>query len=231
MTITGAIHKVIVLVAVFTAANTSYAQTTFTNTPQDTLLDTMPLESGKVVDFTQQTITGDTLHLAWEKISESLPTGWIAYLCDYGNCYTTLPQSGTMYPVPPSDYGLMSLHIEAHTNFGTAVVRYALWDINTPNERDTLTWIITSNTTGIHAAEKGHELNVYSAGHTLYVQNPELNTITIEIYDLAGKFQFRYIASTSREILDMNFLADGLYTLCVWDNNKRFTNKIYIGNR
>ena len=66
-----------------------------------------------------------------------------------------------MLPVSPGDYGLLLIHITAHIDTGTAVIKYAVWDSISPSLKDTLTYIFTvNNITGIKDNETKTFFNI-----------------------------------------------------------------------
>ncbi|MEO8087154.1 MAG: multicopper oxidase domain-containing protein [Bacteroidota bacterium] len=120
----------------------SIAQT-YTISPDDTIQLTGVFEDLQTLSISQINNSADTLNLMWRKISESVPSNWNATVCDNSICYTTLVDSGSMNPVLPFDYGFILLHITPHVSYGTAKIRYSVWDINNPGSIDTLTFILT----------------------------------------------------------------------------------------
>ncbi|CAN5618435.1 hypothetical protein BH11BAC1_BH11BAC1_20120 [soil metagenome] len=122
----------------------SIAQT-YSISPNDTIQLTGALEDLQTLSISQINTSADTLNLMWRKVSESVPPNWDAYVCDNSICYTTLEDSGSMNPVLPSDYGFVLLHITPHVDYGTALIRYSVWDINNPGSIDTLTFRLTVN--------------------------------------------------------------------------------------
>jgi hypothetical protein len=74
------------------------------------------------------------------------------------------------------------LHITAHVNYGTATVRYAVWDIANPEIKDTLTYILTiSATLGISETENKNGFNIFP--------NPAKETINI-VFENDKQHQF-----------------------------------------
>lgn len=135
--------KLVVLTAFFGAVNTAFAQSYF-NSPNDTIVATVPLDDVSVLNITQVHSTLDTIYFRWHKVSVAMPATWEASICDNGNCYTNLKDSGMMTAIVPGDNGLMSLHINPHFEAGTGIIRYWLYATNTPAQVDTLTWIVTA---------------------------------------------------------------------------------------
>jgi hypothetical protein len=124
-------HKKIILwalVIIMTGARGLYAQS-YTNSPGDSIVRTTTVGGHTIVmNITQVHPTNDTLHFHWKKQFVSLPSGWIASICDNGLCFTSLVDSGMMIPIVPGDNGLMSIHCEADSNPVLGIIRYTLYE-------------------------------------------------------------------------------------------------------
>ncbi len=131
------------IAAAFAAIHSAGAQS-YSHVPGDTLTGHAAFHDVGVFNITQQHPTADTLYFTWYKQSVAMPLGWTASICDNGNCYTSLTDSGHMAPIVPGDNGLMSLHLDPGSEAGTGIIRYTLHAANSPGQIDTLTWIITA---------------------------------------------------------------------------------------
>src|SRR5215203_24908 len=127
---------------IIAAADSSFSQS-YLIMPGDSVQFTGVFDHLQTLSIQQVNTSADTIQLAWRKVSESVPSNWEALVCDNVMCYTSLVDSGTMNPVMPGDYGFVLLHITPHNNYGTAVVRYAVWDIDNSSTKDTLTYILS----------------------------------------------------------------------------------------
>ncbi|MBN8669990.1 MAG: T9SS type A sorting domain-containing protein [Chitinophagales bacterium] len=225
----GSQGVVMVVVAVLvTAAATSFAQSTFTVFPGDTLRDVITIGDKKILYIKQQSKNGDTLLLAWKKLSVSIADQWSAYICDNGTCYNNLPDTGTMAPVPPGEYGFLSLHINANVKPGTTTIRYMVWDIRQPSKIDTLTWIVTAFATGV-ANYQGITPRVYSNRKIIYLtQVSGLRGTDVVILDLTGKKILAKRMQNDNETLDMSSFPDGMYVVNLINIHQ--TVQVFIGN-
>lgn len=119
------------------------AAQSYEHQPGDTLRGQAAFNDISVFNIIQVHPGQDTLHFRWQRHSVAMPPGWTASICDNGNCYTELRDSGRMAPIVPGDNGLMSLHLDPGSTPGTGVVRYILEEENS-GRSDTLTWIISA---------------------------------------------------------------------------------------
>jgi hypothetical protein len=186
------IHRsVIVLIAVLlTAINTSFAQSYY-HSPNDTIISNAVFNDISVFNIVQIHPTADTLYFKWYKQSVSLPTTWEASICDNGNCYTTLKDSGMMAPIVPGDDGLMSLHIAPGSEAGTGIIRYTIFATNTPLQIDTLTWIVTATgETGIDGTNKTTPF-IYTENGGIICKNLNGNYVKAILYDANGRLLYQ----------------------------------------
>ncbi len=204
-------------------------------TPNDTITATAPFSALNHFTIQQNNLIKGTLVFSWQQILLDIPKGWTANLCDNGHCYPAFPTGGTMDTVFKGDYGLMSIGIFPDTISGTAVVRYAVWESNTPKHLDTLTWIISANeTTGTFKTKKNNDFSIYPN-----VANNNINIFTnlsagfqFLICDANGK-QIEKGNSTSNEIFisTANF-SNGNYTISIIDlNHNIYTKQLIIQHK
>ncbi|MDT3740199.1 MAG: T9SS type A sorting domain-containing protein [Candidatus Kapabacteria bacterium] len=218
-------HTLLALTLLLSAANLSFAQT-FSNSPNDTINVIGMMEDMATLNIQQLNISSNTITLKWEKVSENIPSAWEASVCDNKICYASLIDSGTMNPVNPADSGLLLLHITTHVNYGTAIVRYAVWDIANPAFRDTLTYILSVN--NFSTVSEINNLNALS----IY-PNPAFDNINIQT-NLQTAFIFSIIDITGNEIrkgfsevnsisLSTEELSSGVYFIQIKSKNNVFT--------
>ena len=117
--------------------------------PNDSIEITGVLEDLQTLSIQQENAISDTIYLGWEKVSAIVPEFWEASVCDNSLCYASLLDSGLMNPVFPGEYGLLLIHCTPHVMGGTAIIRYCVWDLSDPDNKDTLTYtlhVITTET-------------------------------------------------------------------------------------
>jgi hypothetical protein len=154
-------HLILLVAAILVATNITLSQT-FTNAPNDTIQMTGMMEDLETLSIQQINNSSNAIQLKWKKVSQSVPANWEASVCDNAICYTSLVNTGTMNPVNPADYGLLLLHITPHVNYGTAIIRYAVWDTINAAMKDTLTYILTVDaTSGISAEKNKKTFNIF----------------------------------------------------------------------
>ena len=207
--------------AMIAAADISFAQS-FSNTPNDTIYTAGMMEDLETLSIQQLNISTDTITLKWKKVSESVPLLWDASVCDNSICNTSLVDSGMMNPVVPTDYGLLLLHITAHVNYGTAIIRYAIWDTANPALKDTLTYILTvAATSGIAAAENKNDFSIFP--------NPAKENISLFFED-NKQHQFEIFNAVGEKIYSGNATGNCILPISNW-NNGLYTVSVYAVNK
>jgi hypothetical protein len=212
---------IVLSVAAFIAAIDICIAQSFLNMPNDTIIKVGALEDLETLSIQQINNTKDTIVLKWSKVSESVPDAWDASICDNSFCNTTLVNNGTMLPINPNEYGFLLLHITPKINYGTAIIRYAVWDEANPTIRDTLTFILSVKAvSGINEIKNKINWNIYP--------NPTSETINITSFKLSG-FNYLITDFTGKEIekgfsktnvISIANLQNGMYHISIIDGNK-----------
>lgn len=195
--------------------------------PGDTIVAQVVTDDLSVFNIMQENASTDTLYLAWEKVSDVLQGSWSAMICDNSVCYPDLKDSGSMLPVLPGEYGLLSLHITALAEGGEALIRYAVWEINNPLEKDTLTWIINSVITGVGAMED-HNLYTIVSGNQLLIHSSQNLKGTARLLNLQGTHMITGTLSGAESHINIGRLPSGIYILELAASTNRIRSKIWI---
>ncbi len=203
-------------------ANILFTQN-YTISPNDTITGTVPFNDIYHFNIEQTNLTNGKLVFSWQRITVEIPVGWEANLCDNGNCYAGFPLNGTMDTVFNGDYGLMSVAINPFEISGTGFFQYRIWEASTPDQQDTLTWIISSETpTKIYDSVNKNSMNLFP--------NPADQSITIKT-EFSQGFEFTitnmygqeiYSGNTNEDIsqLQTSALPNGIYFLSIIRENK-----------
>lgn len=196
--------------------------------PNDSIVLTGMQEDLHTLSIQQQNISADTIQLKWKKISESVPALWDASVCDNAFCNTSLVDSGMMNPVFPGDYGLILLHITPHVNYGTSVVQYAVWDILTPKQKDTLTYILTiNNPTGILDAEHPDDFSVFPnpATDKINVASKSNEPFSMCIFNCQGTQVFHALCIRDNLLANIKDISPGIYFMQIQRGDQILTHR------
>jgi len=220
----------LLITLLFTVLGETIAQS-YAIRPNDTISMAGMMEDLSTLTIEQVNTTSNTIILRWQKVSESVPANWEASVCDNQMCQTTLVDSGTMNPVLRSEYGLILLHITPHVNYGTCIVRYAVWDIASPSVKDTLTYILSmKETSEVRKVENKNEFSVFP--------NPVKNNLQIFsdpqqgswflITDILGKTVLNGLIESKVMTLSTDKLQNGFYSISFFDKSKNISTKKFI---
>jgi hypothetical protein len=215
---------ILLVITAFTSILFCNAQS-YINRPNDTIVVKGMMEDLETLSIQQVNMSTDTLHLLWEKISASVPPLWEASVCDNKICYTTLQTNGSMNPIYPYDSGFLLMHITAHVNPGTSIIRYAVWDANTPLKKDTLTYILNVFTANIKKTN-GETPLIWIAGNKFHLQNTNNNFTSISLMDLSGKLIFKSKINNMNAI-ELPYLSNALYFIQLNGEQNQFHQKLF----
>ncbi len=206
----------------------------YTITPNDTVISTVPFNDLYHLNIQQNNLTAGHLVFSWEKIEVSFTDGWEANLCDNGNCYAGFPDTGTMDTVFSGDYGLMSIGINPLEILGTATVQYIIWEENTPDQIDTLTWFVsTESPTNIENATALSNIFMYSnsADNQINIQTSLINGFDFVIRNMVGGGIISGKSTSSNLDISVNDLKSGIYLVSIVKNMQILkTTKLIIIN-
>lgn len=221
------VRIVLLLVAFFASTNCGFCQTFF-NSPDDTIEITGFLEDLQTLTIEQHNISNDTITLSWQKVSDTVPALWEASVCDNVFCYTSLVAGGIMNPIASGDLGFLLMHITAHVNYGTAVIRYAVWDVLNPSLKDTLTYILhVTNASAFNTLDKPGEAIVYPVpfNDVLNFKFPSNKICELQVESSEGKLIYSSVAGEDFQLATDNWTS-GIYFLKMKTQDGLFINKI-----
>jgi hypothetical protein len=209
--------QLIVVIVLFSAVTAAAYSQSYFHSPNDTLTSYTTVNNSVTMNITQVHTNNDTLQFVWKKFYVSLPAEWTAKICDNTTCYESLIDSSTTLPVFPGDDGLMLIHCYPNTNPGTGIIRYTIYEIHSPFQVDTLTWIINS----APAAAVDASSSIYSpytlTGNQFKLTDPAFTNLILA--DLNGKEVFSSTVSTSVYVQTPLLPANFYYLILSGTNN------------
>lgn len=206
--------RIFILLLIITGAVTSIKAQFYTISPNDTIIDIAPPSQLTIFDIYQHNATADTIQLAWTKVYESIPVGWDYSLCDLGTCYPGFPSSGSMALIAPPDSGFLGVNIDPYALPGTLTVRFYVYETSAPAAGDTLTWIITAQTTGTEEITSA-DFRIYPNPSTDHIQIDMQNETSASmcIYDLNGRVIVQKALVQDGEMVNVSNLPASTYIL------------------
>jgi len=205
--------------------NTLLAQN-YELSPGDSIVAGAQFDDLTVYNILQNNISADTLLMSWQKVSANVPAGWEALICDNNNCYADLKENGVMHAVPVGEYAFLSIHISPHTNSGTALIRYVVWETNNPQSNDTLTWIISSGLTGI-GNQTAVPASFLLSGNNLIIPNGKEDQV-VRIANVQGQVLLEKKLTSVSTTIDIAHYPHGIYLVVLQGENFRITKKLFF---
>jgi hypothetical protein len=191
----------------------------------DSIVAIVPLEGSVTMNLTQTHTGNDTLNFIFEKLSVQMPPDWSANICDNSACNPTLIESALMSPVFAGDNGFLIVHCATHSNYGTAIVRYTLREVNGLYPTDTLTWIVTSAYAGITSQI---EQSIYCIqNNILFLKEQSKDFTEMSLIDLQGKV-IKRTRIKSDLFVNLNEYTSGIYFIQIEGSSSTFRQKITI---
>ncbi len=225
------IYKSIIAIIFTIATMGSSSAQTYSIIPDDTINVTGIMEDLETLSIQQLNISNSIITLEWQKVSENVPLLWETNVCDNVICYSSLINGGVMNPVNPGDYGFLLVHITPHVNFGTATIRYAVWDVAFPLLKDTMTFMLTVNApTGISKGKDEAAFAFYPnpANIFLKISNNTNASFNYKICDITGsKIEMGESVSQLLNINTNNY-KNGIYYLDIISENEFNTNSKFV---
>lgn len=205
---------------------TASAQT-YTNTPGDTLSLIGAMEDLHELMIRQENISVDTIQLQWKKVSANVPSSWDAATCDNYLCYTSLQDSGAMNRVGPGSFGFLLLKITPHVNYGTAIVRYAVWDAANPTVKDTLTYILAVNDPqAINTIQNQSSFHIFPNPASDFINIRSENNFQFSITDISGREILNSGKETNNITVSTSGWSAGFYLVKALSGNFSTTQKL-----
>lgn len=197
---------------------------TFELVPNDSIMGSVWLEDNVDLTIEQKNITQDTLHLVWALVDALVPAQWDASVCDNVFCYTSLVDSGAMSPVSPGNRGKLYIRFTPHVIAGKGVVRYAVWDRSLPNRIDTLTYILSAqSTTDVTRDIDGSFFCMMNhARQVVDIRAPWQADFSTELYNGAGELVATSTGNQSNAQVHVHEHPVGWYFLRVVCQNRTF---------
>lgn len=163
------------------------------------------------------TNTGDIpITLKWKRVYKDLGAGWDSSICDFGRCYSGIPDSGTMKEMPPNEKGiLMALNLTAYPGAGPGLVKIFVYKAGTPDVGDTLTWIVNAAQTGVKQKSASNVI-VYPSPATNSLKcstgSDEILIRAIALYSIGGKKVLSLGGINMRDYqIDVSSISSGMY--------------------
>lgn len=171
----------------------------------------------------------------FETITNTIPEEWDFSLCDYTNCYVSIPATGTMTTISVDDAqngleGFFSLSVNPLDFEGVGFLELYVYDANDHERGDTVSWTLSyGNAVSTNELEVAESFKIYP--------NPTPDVLNIEfkgaytgvIFNGIGK-KVLSLEGDQNQTVDVSTLANGVYFISCQDESGQVFNKQFIIN-
>lgn len=160
-----------------------------------------------------------SLKIAYEKVSADYPAGWDVSFCDNRNCFFSFRDKDTFTAMAPGEKASMKITVFPKGTADTAIIKYAVWDVNNPSVKDTLTFNIMVRWSAGNYLSCMPQQAIFPVPANRYLQVNTLAVSVVEIRSLSGQFISRTYPASEWTQLDITDLTAGSYVVLLKGNN------------
>lgn len=154
------------------------------------------------------------LNLTWTLLLQDTLKDCEFDLCNSGNCFNTLPLSGTLPVITPGAMRFLFFHTFTGRTYGTNKLKYLLQ--NGSLQSDTLTYIVNvTNASSIKEYNAGNSITFFPNPTTgiLEFDNSGNEIVKLTVYDISGKEVKKLKANEGRTVVDLSSFPNGEYII------------------
>lgn len=179
------------------------------------------------IDIIRET-TVDTLYLAYELITNTLPEDWYVGYCDNHGCWGSLPESGVMSPCYGDLNSYIKLSIGPNNVEGSGTVQYFVYEVG--HYEDGLLMTFNVDTPGYVGIEETSQnsLNIYPNPAQNFIQwQSDSELAQLSIYSMTGQLLEEYRNLNTINQIDISYLNNGIYLIKTLNKSgESFTQKL-----
>lgn len=160
-----------------------------------------------------------TVELIFEVIENSLDPNWSATFCTNRQCYSEIPDEGSLGSIDTGNEGYISFNFSANETVGSGQVRILISSLEDSTLKDTATFKYNVTEDGTVKAGPWANINYGQGVLTVLLQNPEIKT-SLQVLSISGRRIFDQEIGNITSIPLRNF-PKGLYIIAIRDENDR----------
>jgi len=160
-----------------------------------------------------------SLKIAYEKVSADYPAGWDVSFCDNRNCFFSFRDRDTFTAMAPGEKASMKITVFPKGNADTAIVKYAVWDVNNPSVKDTLTFNIMVRWSAGNYLSCMPQQAIFPVPANRYLQVYTSTVAVVEIRSLSGQIISCTYPVSDWTRLDIEGLTAGSYVVLLKGSN------------
>ena len=175
-------------------------------------------------DIKVTTPTPEQITFQWETISNDMPAGWDISLCDYTDCYSGVPVSGTMTEITLANaqagiQGFLKLTVGHQGVFGEGTVVMYVYDSNDYNRGDTVSYhLYYFDPLAVDENEASNSFEIFPNPANEYLKINKIGSYSFDIINSLGVVVQTGQSEGTKEI-NISDLRSGLYFVSIEDGN------------
>jgi hypothetical protein len=174
--------------------------------------------------------TNSDMIINYRKIKLDFPSSWMISFCDNRDCLPNFPESGSYAKIKPGDTTDMKLDVFPIGSADSAVIQYAIWDQNRPNDVDTLIYNVYARWGLNIQSVSGNATRVYPnpvSGQELQLVGSNLQEV--RVFSTDGRLLFESQAATGNQFtVPMRAMPNGTYLIEVTHAGGTDTHKVQL---
>jgi hypothetical protein len=169
------------------------------------------------------------MKIGYEKVSADFPAAWSVSFCDNNGCFFSLVDNGTFAPMNAGEESSLKITVDPKGMADTAVVKYAVFDISNPVQRDTLVFniFVRWGANNADVVVRDMQLGPNPATDNITLRGEGYDAITI--YDIKGNLVINKKPEIEQTVIDISGLPSGVYMLNA-ANHKQLWSRRFVKN-
>lgn len=163
--------------------------------------------------------TDISLPLDFELIYSDYPAAWSVTGCTNLNCYTKVPDSGTLGDPQENQPAYISINLSVNQTPGEGMLRFLISSATDSLLSDTLTFVYHTSEDLPQSPKPWAQISFNQENLTVFIENPTTQA-QLELYDIRGN-QVEKLTLTQITSIPLSGLARGTYIVRIREENKR----------
>lgn len=170
-------------------------------------------------DITVKNISDSPISLDFEIVSNSFLSGWNSSLCAGVDCFTFIPEFGSLGEIQPGEDVFFSFGMNFGANAGVGTLVVNVFDPSDPDSANSfsLTYHVEGSTTGIQNLDTEYQFKVgpNPTFGPLQIENDLPGTYTVSLYSITGEPVFQETGIGAIWTTDVSQQIPGLYIMTI----------------
>ncbi len=183
----------------------------------DTIFRTLPLDVYSIdqIDITPL-YTNDTAYLSYRLIENSCPPEWEFVLCDWSDCFTNMPNTDDMHPLPDGYNALIKISAHPHQTEGSGFLHFWIFPTGSMELHESIYFYYnTPNAAGIQELGKS-QIHHEWINDQLLIREAPIGPWSL--VDMSGRVLQKGVSTSDKISISHTGLKDRVHFV-VWPNS------------